>query len=43
MNLQGKCALVTGSSHGIGKTIAVKLAKYSTQIAVNYVEEVKPQ
>lgn len=36
MDLQGKTALVTGSSRGIGKAIALKLAKRGANIAVNY-------
>lgn len=39
MNLSNKCALVTGSSRGIGKAIAVVLAGYGAHIAVNYVED----
>lgn len=36
MDLQGKTALVTGSSRGIGKAIALELAKRGANIAVNY-------
>src|SRR5699024_9946836 len=36
MTLQGKNALVTGSSRGIGKAIALQLAKQGVNIAVNY-------
>jgi len=39
MNLKGKCALVTGSSRGIGKAIALSLADYGADIAVNYVDD----
>ncbi len=39
MELKDKCALVTGSSRGIGKAIAVVLAKYGADIAVNYVKD----
>src|SRR5699024_1622358 len=36
MDLQGKTALVTGSSRGIGKAIALELARRGANIAVNY-------
>ena len=39
MNLQNKCALITGSSRGIGKSIAITLAGYGADIAVNYVKD----
>ena len=35
-NLEGKIALVTGSSRGIGRSIALVLAKEGANIAVNY-------
>ena len=35
--LQGKLALITGSSRGIGKGIALKLAERGANIAVNYI------
>jgi len=36
MSLQGKHALVTGSSRGIGRGIALKLAKEGAHVAVHY-------
>ncbi|NJL84852.1 MAG: glucose 1-dehydrogenase [Leptolyngbyaceae cyanobacterium SM1_1_3] len=36
MNLQGKVALVTGSSQGIGQAIAIRLARAGASIVINY-------
>jgi NAD(P)-dependent dehydrogenase (short-subunit alcohol dehydrogenase family) len=36
MSLQGKYALVTGSSRGIGRGIALQLAKRGVRVAINY-------
>ena len=36
MNLEGRTAMVTGASRGIGRAIALRLAREGTAIAVNY-------
>ena len=36
MSLAGKKALITGSSRGIGRGIALKLAQQGAQVAINY-------
>jgi 3-oxoacyl-[acyl-carrier protein] reductase len=36
MLLEGKTALITGASRGIGKAIALGLAREGCKIAVNY-------
>lgn len=38
MSLAGKHALITGSSRGIGRGIALKLAEHGVRICINYVE-----
>ncbi|MCH7988590.1 MAG: SDR family NAD(P)-dependent oxidoreductase, partial [Planctomycetes bacterium] len=36
MNLEGKNALVTGSSRGIGKGCALEMARAGANVAINY-------
>lgn len=36
MNIDGSTAIVTGASRGIGRAIAIKLAKSGIEVAVNY-------
>lgn len=41
MRLRNKVAIVTGSSRGIGRAIAVKLAKEGCKVAINYNKDLK--
>ncbi len=40
--LKGKTALITGSSTGIGKAIAIKMAQNGANIAINYIGDAAP-
>ena len=42
MKLDGKIAVITGASQGIGKTIAVRLAEDGATVGVNYREDAAP-
>ena len=37
MRLQGKCALITGASRGIGRAIAMGFAREGARVGVNYI------
>ncbi|HIG08546.1 MAG TPA: SDR family NAD(P)-dependent oxidoreductase, partial [Alphaproteobacteria bacterium] len=38
---KGKVALITGASRGIGRAIAVELAKNGASISINYNSDIK--
>ena len=38
MSLEGKHALITGGSRGIGRGIALKLAEHGVDVAINYIQ-----
>ena len=39
MALTGQYALITGSSRGIGRGIALKLAQHGVKVAIHYYEQ----
>ena len=41
-NLTGKVAIITGSSRGIGASIALKLASHGADVVINYLSSAKP-
>lgn len=41
MNLKGKVALITGGSRGIGRAVAVMLARKRCNVAINYVKNTR--
>lgn len=43
MKLNGKVALVTGASRGIGAAIASKLASLGCDVAINYAGNIQKQ
>ena len=43
MSLAGKHALVTGSSRGIGRGIALKLAESGVKVGIHYYQNESPQ
>ena len=38
MQIEGKAAIVTGSSRGVGRATAVRLARLGCSVLVNYTE-----
>ena len=43
MSLKGKSALITGSARGLGKSMAVALAKAGADIIINDIEPMKEE
>ena len=41
LDLSGKIALVTGSSRGIGKELALELARGGAEVAIHYLKNEK--